>query len=341
MVRSFAAPLAGTLLILSHCATGNAADLAAEGLPALTRSSRPEEVPSRPSGQGAATTSVSRGRQDVKTADTPLTADESISPPQNSALELAWNEERLTVRTAKTELGPLLAAIAKSAGISVEKRASLNGLRVSVDLHQVPIAEALHHLLRDFDLVMLYRAGDTRRNVPKAVLIYPRGTGDHMLTAAARDANRERSFAQDQHHPDPERRARYVERSLAKATQHEARSIIEQALNDPDGSVREKAISGALTRAIEIAEADLTQLAHGDPSGTVRFLALSALAHGTSSSEALRVVAEATRADPDPIVRTKAEEILQQFDMQASVPTEVVPEAVAENTGTVEPAPHQ
>ncbi|MGY6216899.1 hypothetical protein ACW73L_17220 [Methylolobus aquaticus] len=123
-----------------------------------------------------------------------------------------------------------------------------DGLQVTVDLSQVPIAEALHHLLQDFELVMLYRAGDTRRNVPKSVLIYPGGTGEHRLTAATRNADRARSFAQDRRHPDPERRTRYVERSLAKATKHEARSIIEQALNDPDGSVREKAISGALTQ---------------------------------------------------------------------------------------------
>jgi hypothetical protein len=160
-----------------------------------------------------------------------------------------------------------------------------------------------------------------------------------MLTAATRKADRERSFAQDQHHPDPERRGRYVERSLAKATKHKAREVIEQALNDPDGSVREKAISGALTRDIEIAEADLTQLAHGDPSGTVRFLALSALAHGAASGDALRAVAEAARNDPDAIVRTKAEEVLQQFDAGVPAPAGDVPGAVAESSGTEWAAP--
>ncbi|MGY6216900.1 hypothetical protein ACW73L_17225 [Methylolobus aquaticus] len=73
----------------------------------------------------------------------------------------------------------------------------------------------------------------------------------------------------------------------------------------------------------------------------MRFLALSALAHGASSGETLRAVAEAARNDPDAMVRTKAQEILQQFDMQASVPTEVVTEAVAENVGTVDPPPHR
>ena len=231
---------------------------------------------------------------------------------------ITCKEKRLTARVQKVELEWLLEEIARECGVPVILGGDVGEERVSVEINDFPVDEALRQILARYDAFYLYEAAEepaagqsAEGATPKlrSVWVYARGQGNGLEPVPPEDWASTREFEKRLDDPDPAVRFRALG-ILVERLGDGARDAVLQALNDPDELVRAEVLQAALDEGLTLPTDLLTNLFFNDPSAQVRFLALEGLRDDPNARE----FAERALKDPDQHVQDLAREILAGLD---------------------------
>lgn len=246
----------------------------------------------------------------------PSTEDESI---------VAVKEGRVTVRVRDGRLRTLLYDISGKAGVPIVSAVALGGRTVSAAFENLSLVDGVQRLASDYDCYFLFRAGAQTPAVPGGIWIYPKGQGDTLAKIHTKQLRFEQEFDEKLADPDPGSRAHAFE-VLLKSRRGTLDSVT-KALEDTDAQVRYRALSMAVAQKITLPRHVLEELIEADPSEIVRLVALSAIgAEPEIEKDHLKAIAHFALHDPDPVIQTKALEILDQMDSELASDGSVVPE---------------
>ena len=232
---------------------------------------------------------------------------------------IAVKGERLTVQVQDRSLDWVLEQISRESRVAIVRAAGVGDERVSLQLHDVPLDDALREILTDHDAFFFY---GVEREAPASlsvVWVYPRGQGRGFAPVPPEAwASTQEMQEQAKADADPAARAKAIE-ALVERKGGQARDAVLEALRDRDDQVRTQALYAALSAGLGIPAQALAQMALRDPSPNVRFLALQGLAFDPNARAAISVETIATQAltDPSPHVQIKAREILDRLDQAA------------------------
>ena len=219
----------------------------------------------------------------------------------------------VTASIQNAALLTVLDELSARARVTIIPGPGLEGERVSANLENVPVDQAVRDLLKACDTFFYYSPARPQSAASlRAVWVYPRGaaatlrpvpleewgsTGDIDTALAARDpAVRERAYEALMSRPDVVSRNTIVQ-AIRGAT-------------ETDGDVRQRLLSTALSKGIEIPPDVLADLVRGDGVDVIRVMALEAL----SGSAAAREIAAAALTDPSQVVRERAKDILEELE---------------------------
>ena len=240
------------------------------------------------------------------------------APPAAPKPVITCKDKRLTARAKDSQLESLLEEIALACGVPVILGGEVGDERVSVEINDFPVDEALRQILSRYDAFYLYEAADEPRAgaepasaAPKlrSVWVYARGQGSGLEPVPPEDWASTREFEKKLDDPDPEVRFRALG-ILIERLGNGARDAVLQALNDPDERVRAEVLQAAVEEGVELPADLLTNLFFNDPSAQVRFLALEGLRDDPKARE----FAERALKDSDQHVQNLAREILAALD---------------------------
>ena len=236
---------------------------------------------------------------------------------------ITCKDNRLTARVKDGQLESLLEQIAVGCGVPVIVGGDVGEERVSVDINDFPVDEALRQILTRYDAFYLYEAAEepaagqsAEGATPKlrSVWVYARGQGSGLEPVPPEDWASTREFEKKLDDRDPEVRFRALQ-VLVERLGNGARDAVLQLLNDTDEQVRAEALLAAVEGGVELPADLLTNLFFNDPSAQVRFLALEGLRDDPNA----RAFAERALKDPDQHVQNLAREILDSLE-QATRP---------------------
>src|SRR3990167_7980604 len=130
---------------------------------------------------------------------------------------ITCKDKRLTARAKDSQLESLLEEIALACGVPVILGGDVGDERVSVEINDFPVDEALRQILARYDAFYLYEAADEPRAgadpasaTPKlrSVWVYARGQGSGLEPVPPEDWASTREFERKLNDPDPEVRDR-------------------------------------------------------------------------------------------------------------------------------------
>jgi HEAT repeat protein len=236
------------------------------------------------------------------------------APAPEPALAIAYEDGLLTVNVRAAALTGVLEQVSAQTGIAFVQVEDLSGERITAAFAGLPLLDALHELLKNCDSFFFLGVNDKPPASISVAWVYPRGHGRGVAPvppsawASTDELRKSAASIEDVH----ERAAAY--QSLIERGGAGANEALTQALGDADPLVRGFALNSATSKGMEVSRDVLLQ-ALSDPSKDVRFLALQAMAL-RSDAEA-RAAAEFARNDPDPLLRSQAEQMLRNFAAQA------------------------
>ena len=223
---------------------------------------------------------------------------------------VTYKDGLLSVSARAAALTEVLDQISAQAQIVFVEAEELSSQRISVAFENLPLAEGLQRLFKDYDSFLFFGVDDKPPASVRAVWLYPRGRG-RGVTPVPRSAWASTAELNElvKTLTDPKERAEVFGALIARGGPR-ARDAVIEALGDADDQVRSFALYTATSNQAEVAP-ELLMQSLNDPSRDVRFLALHALA--ARSEAAARAAAEFIRTDQDPVLRREAEQILEQL----------------------------
>ena len=263
----------------------------------------------------------------------PSTQPDRIAVPNEQASPEIPTEEkstvtvqagRLSIRVQNRPLEWVLGEISQQSKVVILNTESVAGQTVSMQLQEMLLDQGLRQILKDHDIFFFYGAeekGSGEEKEPqatlKAVWIYPKGQGQHIVPVLPEQWASTREMKQGLTDPDPGERARAVELLVERDGEWALNEVL-LALRDRNDQVRAQALDAALNSGMQLPAALLEELAQHDPLPIVRFLALGAVAdnYGDSflSNLSIKKVAEFALNDPSPEVKGQARQILEQLE---------------------------
>jgi hypothetical protein len=227
--------------------------------------------------------------------------------------------DRLSVHVKNRNLQALLNEISRKSGLSIVSAQTTQDPRVSIDFEGLDLEDGLKRMLSDYDTFFFFGASSNSAPVTlKAVWVYPKGQG--AIQASIQNKRIEREYTLAESLVDPDRRAQAVESEIQRNGSSTLDLVVE-ALKDPDSQVRYRALSMALGKGVNLSADLLQELIQSDASENVRFIALSGIVANTDMDrEDLRRIAESLVNDVDPVVQTKALEILDHLQTEDQQP---------------------
>lgn len=232
----------------------------------------------------------------------------------------------LTVRVGHRNLRAILQEISRKAGVPIVSAAALGSRTISIAFEGLSLVEGIRRLASDYDCYFLFRASAQTPALPGGIWIYPKGQGDKLAKIHTKQLRFEQELDRKLSDSDPGARAHAFEVLLTSRSGRTLDSLM-KALEDTDAQVRYRALSMAIAQKIALASPLLEELIEADPSEIVRLVALSAIATDPKiGKDNLNAIAGSALHDPDPVVQTKALEILDQTDSELANDGSVVPE---------------
>jgi hypothetical protein len=211
---------------------------------------------------------------------------------------------KLTVIVKDRSLAWILDSISQRTKIAITTN-DLSDPRISIDLQDLPVEQALRLILQGYDSFFYYGGEKDGPTSVRAVWVYPNGRAQGVEPVPPEKWASTKEFERRVTDPRPGVRAQAVE-ALIERKGPAALPLATGALRDPDAGVRVQALYSGLENDLKLPPEMLRDLVLQDPSVEVRVLALQNLA---GSSEA-RDVAQSALYDADPNVRTAAKEVL-------------------------------
>ncbi|MBI3802614.1 MAG: hypothetical protein HY282_02500 [Nitrospirae bacterium] len=274
----------------------------------------------------------------------------ALSAQTESAIYVAAEKGRLTVRAADVSLGRLFEEIGQQMEITIYGEPRLTAERITISLRDLPIEEGLRRILAKHDFAVLFSntGGENGPSLHRLteVWIFPDRGGpttdptrrDEALVALSMTGNNSKKSALSI--------ANKVIESMGKHSMESSGPALLDLLQSPDRSVRLGALDalnnlGSLVPSDQVVRAALrhddpqTRIAvltlgfpvprealieHAlyDPSAAVRLEALHAL---EGDAEVEKIAGEAVR-DSDPMVRETADRMLEGLKEKTSFPAE-------------------
>ena len=215
---------------------------------------------------------------------------------------------RMSCRIENASLLEVLEDLSGKTAIAFVPAESISNDRVSLEVADLPVDDGIRQLLRDYDSFLFYAPGDDRVASLRVVWLYPKGAGSTLQPvpreSSSVDELRERVA-------DPDTRVReqaYV--ALLARPDDQSRELVWSALRgatEIDDDLRQQILVSSMNQGVDVPKDLLTNLVLGSDSATLRVLALDALAE----DPAIESVAASVANDPSPMVRQRAQEILQ------------------------------
>lgn len=247
----------------------------------------------------------------------------AVVPPPAAKPIVACQDLRLTARVQNAQLEGLLEQITLACGVPVIIGGTVGKKRVSIDIQDVPVDQALRQIFASYDAFYFYAAAEAERKNTSAVLrsvwVYVKGQGNGLEPVVPAEWAGTPNIEKRLDDPDPEVRFRVLG-VLVDRLGDGAREPVLRALNDPDERVRAEVLHAAVEGGVELPADRLTSVLANDPSAQVRFLALE----GLRGDPSIRQFAEQAMWDPDQHVQNLAHEILEELD-RATLPRTPAP----------------
>lgn len=244
------------------------------------------------------------------TPATPRSDPSSVRKPAEQPRPLiTFKDGRLTVQVQNRPLEWVLEEISRRVHVAIVKAAGVGGERISLQIKNLPLDDALRHILVEHDTFFFYGVEKDGPASLRVVWVYPRGKGRGIVPVPpeswASTAELERRLGD----PDPAVRAQSLA-GLIERRRDQAVEEVLRGLGDWNEQVRTQALYGALNAGVTIPPETLGQMALGDPSANVRFLALEALGGDPNAG----AIAQQALNDPNPQVQQKAREIIRRLE---------------------------
>ena len=215
-----------------------------------------------------------------------------------------FEDDLLTVIADEAPLGAVLKEISRQAFIAVEFGANVADRRVTGEVPELSLSEGLRLLLADYDVFTYHRGGKGLLTIWVYGKMAGRGLSPIPPETWASTADMEYQLRNS----DPEGRVSALE-NLVERNAAEAKRYVVEALGDDDDRVRSMALYHAGNEEIALPPERLWNLATLDTSYNVRFLALQNLRGDPTEAW----VAEQLLSDPNPVVRSYAEGVLNRL----------------------------
>lgn len=223
---------------------------------------------------------------------------------------ISIKESRMSIHVQSQPLQTILREISRKTGIPILSDTGVGNPTVSVDLQDIPIAEALEHLLTQQDTFFFYESQARPPAKLRTVWVYPKGRGNQFAPIPTEETKIEQRLGD----PDPKQRIQAVE-TLIEGNGKGALDAVLKALQDTDDQVRYRALFKAVFSKLILPPDLLQKLAQTDTSASIRQVALAAmLDHPDIDRQNVKVIAEAAVNDPDPGVQTQAVEVLAHLE---------------------------
>ena len=179
---------------------------------------------------------------------------------------------------------------------------------VSLEGIDLPVDDGIRQLLRDYDSFPFDAPGDDRFSSLRVVWLYRKGAGS-ALQPVPRESSNVAELREQVASPNARvREHAYI--ALLARPDDPSRELVWSALRgatEIDEDLRQQILVSAMNRRMEVPQDLLANLVLGNDSATLRVLALDALAE----NPAIESVAASVANDPSPMVRQRAQEILQ------------------------------
>ncbi len=244
-----------------------------------------------------------------------LTSAQEVSLPQPSSASkvappVSIRSDRMTGHIHGRALGEVLDEVTRLTGVAFVLADVIYQDVISAELQDMPVDEALRHLLSKYDAFFYYGVVGSAPSRLRAVWIYPEGAavalrpvppetwaGAGELEASVTDSN-------------PKVRERAYEALMDGASDRGHELVLDaiRGLGEPDQGVRQRLLSNATTKGMEVPPNLLADLVRGDDSENMRLMALDLLA--TTAPQTAKQVAETALNDPSQTVRERAADIL-------------------------------
>jgi hypothetical protein len=223
---------------------------------------------------------------------------------------VAVQQGKLTVRIKNSSLESLLDQVSGLSGIGFVAPQGMGTERISLNLQDLPLEEALRQILSNHDTFFLWVASEQPGKPAslKGVWIYPKGKGRILQPLPPEEWASSNELREKLGDPDPRARAAALEGLIERIGQRAQEEVL-QALRDSDAHVRSRALFCAEDHGLHLPSSILKDLEISDSSPEVRFLALQ----GLQSDPNIEDLAHQALSDPDPHVRAGAQELLNSL----------------------------
>ena len=234
----------------------------------------------------------------------------SLAVAQESAARMSITVEkgRMTCSIDNSSLLEVLEDLGAKTAIAFVPAESIANDRVSLEVVDLPVDDGIRQLLRDYDSFPFDAPGDDRFSSLRVVWLYAKGAGS-ALQPVPRESSNVAELREQVASPDARVREHAYSALLARPDDH-SRELVWSALRgatEIDEDLRQQILVNAMNLGMDVPQDLLANLVMGNDSATLRVLALDALAE----NPAIESVAASVANDPSPMVRQRAQEILQ------------------------------
>jgi hypothetical protein len=244
-----------------------------------------------------------------------------------ASLTLTFQADQLSVQSQQATLRQVLAELARQGNLTIRLPLSEAEDKISVSFHHLSLTEGIKRLLKSKSYVLITTPAPEIHRGHKVTAIHVLSTsaGSSMtLMANSENAVEDKQSTQPPQALDaldPETRVAALQAATLQALKNDEGIVptLVQALRDEVPQVREAALW--LLGSIENEEMPyeaITQIALTDPSARLRAVALGRL--DATDAELAQETLQQALQDPDPEIRTMAEQLLARARQDAESP---------------------
>ena len=236
----------------------------------------------------------------------------NIYSKTNPYQQILVHNNRLSARIKQLSLDSLVSIIGTQAHVPIYISGEINSRNISGEVNEVPLAEGLLYLLREFDVFLFYGDKPQSSTSLKAVWVYPKHVGESLMPRLINGTDSvaiSHSVTQSQVNATPSTRIKINDPNNATME-------IVNALQSPDTTIRYSALATSIENQIELPQHVLQRIAESDAAANVRSLALSALIQNPLMDRTLvRNTAQLALKDSDLDIQAQAKGIIEYLDL--------------------------
>ena len=232
----------------------------------------------------------------------------AVAQESPGSMSISVASGRMSCRIENSPLLEVLDDLSGKTAIAFVPAENISNDRVSLEVVDLPVDDGIRQLLRDYDSFLFYAPGDDRFSSLRVVWLYRKGAGS-ALQPVPRESSNVAELREQVASPDARVREHAYSALLARPDDH-SRELVWSALRgatEIDEDLRQQILVNAMNLGMDVPQDLLANLVMGNDSATLRVLALDALAE----NPAIESVAASVANDPSPMVRQRAQEILQ------------------------------